>query len=208
LQDQNQSKAKIVQSQLEIKRWLEKTPSAEEVRPGCCPACKAPSRPPGLPLGLWGHGLRSRQLRGPLEPNGPPQLVEVQLRRYLCRCCKATVTVGPRGVLPRRLYAAGVIALALCLYGLLGWNAFSIREKICPWTVMGHAAPGGWATLLRWIADVKASKLLPAIRPCPAEFRPRQVAERAAAGCCAQATPTHWGAAPAEQAFLGGMQMA
>lgn len=208
MQDHNQSQAKIVQSQLDINRWLEKTPSVEEVRPGCCPACKAPSRPPGLPLGLWGHGLRSRQLRGPLEPGGPAQLVEIPLRRYLCKSCKATVTVGPRGVLPKRLYAAGVIALALCLYGLLGWKAFCIRQKLCPWTVMGDAAPGGWATLRRWLAAVKQKKLLPAVRPCPAEFGPRQVAERAAAYCCAHAAPTHWGAQPCEQAFLGGMHMA
>ena len=208
LQDQNQNKAKIVQSQIEIKRWLEKTPSAEAVRPGCCPTCQAPSRPPGEPLGLWGHGLRSRQLRGPLEPGGPPQLVEVQLRRYQCRSCKGTVTVGPRGVLPRRLYAAGVIALALCLYGLMGWKAFSIRQRICPWKVMGHEAPRGWATLQRWVAAIRESRLFPQVRPAPAEFGPRQVAERAAAGCCAHATPTHWGAEPAEQAFLGGMHMA
>lgn len=208
MQNQDQSKAKIVQSQLDIKRWLEKTPSAEAVRPWCCPACQAPSRPPGLPLGLWGHGLRSRQLRGPLEPSGPPQLVEVPLRRYLCRSCKATVTVGPRGVLPRRLYAAGVMALALCLYGLLGWNAFSIRERICPWKVMGDAAPGGWATLARWSAAVKEARLFPAVRPSPAEFGPRQVAERVAASCGAHATPTQWAADPAEQAFWGGMHMA
>lgn len=208
LQNPNQSQAKIVQSQLDIKRWLQQTPSAEAVRPGCCPACQAPSRPPGRPLGLWGHGLRSRQLRGPLEPNGPPQLVEVQLRRYLCRSCKATVTVGPRGVLPRRLYTAGVIAWALCLYGLLGWNAFSIRERLCPWKVMGEATLGGWATLPRWIAAVREARLFPGVRPSPAEFSPRQVAQRAAAGCCAHAVPTHWAAEPAEQAFLGGMHMA
>jgi hypothetical protein len=101
-----------------------------------------------------------------------------------------------------------VIALALCLYGLLGWNAFSIREQICPWKVMGDAAPGSWATLARWIAAVRESKLFPWVRPSPAEFQPRQVAERAAAGCCAHAPPTHWEAEPAEQAFVGGMHMA
>ena len=118
------------------------------------------------------------------------------------------MTVGPRGVLPRRLYAAGVIALALCLYGVLGWKAFCIRERLCPWTVMGDAAPGGWATLLRWIAAVKQTRLFPSVRPCPAEFGSRQVAERAATRCCSQATPTYWEAEPATQAFLGGMHMA
>lgn len=208
MRKKSQSDAKIVQSHLDIKRWHEKTPSAEEVRPGGCPGCKAPSRPVGQPLGLWGHGLRSRQLRGPLWPGGPPQLIEVQLRRYQCRHCKATVTVGPRGLLSRRLYAAGVIALALCLYGLLGWKAFSIREAICPWKVMGAAAPEGWPTLGRWLQAVREGRLFPAVRPSPAEFGGRQVAERAAASCCAHAPALLWAAEPAQQAFVGGMHMA
>ncbi len=54
-------------------------PSVQEARPGQCPHCEVASRPVGGPLNLHGHGVRDRQLRGPLDP----QLLSLSLRRYL-----------------------------------------------------------------------------------------------------------------------------
>ena len=46
---------------------MQRPPTVEEVRPGQCPACEAPSRPAGGTLGLHGHGLRERHQWGPAE---------------------------------------------------------------------------------------------------------------------------------------------
>src|SRR5690348_13799716 len=113
-----QSPPTIIQSTLPIKSWIERTPSVDEARPPQCPFCEAVSRPVGEPLGLHGHGLRERQLRGPLGPEQEPQMCVVRVRRYLCRRCGATLTVVPQGVLPRRLFSAAAIGLALCLWGI------------------------------------------------------------------------------------------
>ena len=52
---------------------------------------------------LWGHGLRTRQVRGPLAPGEKPVLVTVDGRRYQCQMCDAIIIVEPRSVLRYRL---------------------------------------------------------------------------------------------------------
>src|ERR1017187_6389959 len=48
-----------------------------------CPCCGRAGNPTGKQLGIIGHGLRERQQRGPLVASGAPQMVTVQVRRYL-----------------------------------------------------------------------------------------------------------------------------
>jgi hypothetical protein len=50
--------------------------------------CAAASRPLGRALQIWGHGLRDRQQRGPLEPFGNPVEITIRVRRYQLRGCE------------------------------------------------------------------------------------------------------------------------
>jgi IstB-like ATP binding protein len=59
------------------------SPDVDRVRPGMCPCCGRAGNPTGKQLGIIGHGLRERQQRGPLVASGAPQMVTVQVRRYL-----------------------------------------------------------------------------------------------------------------------------
>lgn len=165
---------------LSVKGWLARPPTVDEVRPGQCPCCGAPGRPVGGLLGLHGHGLRERHQWGPAEPGGAAGLVGVLLRRYLCQTCAAVVVVGPRGIAPGRLYAAGAIALALALWGCGGRPARQVRRLVSPHAVVGATAAAGWASLRRWSKAVRAGRLFPMVRALPAEARLRQVAARAA----------------------------
>jgi hypothetical protein len=150
-------------------------------RPACCPTCKAPSRPLGGGVQLHGHGRRSRMQRGPEAAGEPPVERDVGARRYRCKKCGTTTTVSARGVLRRRLYSAGAIALALALFGLEGQPACAVREAIAPTASPRGAAEGaGWNTLRRWAGEAKAGTLVDGSSACPGTFTLRQAAERAA----------------------------
>lgn len=207
LNQTNQSPNRIVYSSLDRKRWMEQTPSVDLARPAQCPLCENPSRPCGGPLGLWGHGLRERQQRGPLTPEGEPQIVGVTGRRYQCQRCSAILLVVPRGVLPRRQYSGAAIALALTLWGLLDLSLPEVRKRISPWPIVGDCAVSEWATLRRWVQAIQEGTLFPEVRPSPPEFTKRQVAARAATTFCAMAGPQRAREGPESQAFFGGMQM-
>ena len=88
---------RFVASRLGIKAWSEAMPSCAAARPGVCPCCGAAARPLSGPLVVVGHGLVERQVRGPSGPHEPPVQVQVQLRRYRCRACRAVLVVGPQG---------------------------------------------------------------------------------------------------------------
>jgi hypothetical protein len=51
---------------------------------------------------IVGHGLVQRQVLGPQAATAAAEAIEVNLRRYRCRACKAVLMVGPRDA-PRRL---------------------------------------------------------------------------------------------------------
>lgn len=98
------SSPRIVHHALDVKGWLVRPPTAESARPGSCVECGAPSRLPGGGLGLHGHGLRDRQLRGPPSADAEPVWIVIACRRYVCTSCEATMTVAPRGVALQRHY--------------------------------------------------------------------------------------------------------
>lgn len=137
----------IVVAPIERVEWTRELPSVDAARPTRCPTCNEASRLPGRPLGLHGHGVRTRDLWGPPRPGAPPALGEILARRYHCAHCRATCTVVPRGVLPRHMYTAGAIALALALWSM-GLAAEAVCAAISPWPVRGHAR--GWRSLRRW----------------------------------------------------------
>jgi hypothetical protein len=174
----------------------------DEVRPGCCPACAAPSRPAGGSLGLHGHGLRERDQWGPVEFGGATALIAILLRRYLCRSCGAVIVVGPRCLVRRRLYSAGAIAVALALYGVAGLAPAEVRRQVSPLRIIGPTAVAGWASLKRWCRAVRARRLFPVVRALPADATLRQVAARAATTLAAYA-PGAGGLAVESAALVG-----
>lgn len=206
MDDEDRSKTAIVQSCIDVKSWAAELPSVEAVRPGRCPRCGAASRPPGRGLGLWGHGLKERQQRGPMAPGSQPLTVVMRVRRYLCRSCAAVVIVVPQGVIARRLFSGPAIGMAVALFGF-GTSAIEVRRQVSPWATVGATAAAGWASLRRWGRDLHAGRLFPRLRR-PAQGAPRQVAEWAGAALAAFA-PAAFSKRPlCEQAFFGAAQMA
>ncbi len=150
---------------------------------------------------LWGHGLRTRQVRGPLAPGEKPVLVTVDGRRYQCQICDAVVIVEPRSVLRYRHFSASAIAMALALFGVEDLPAPEVRRRVSPWRTVGHSACGGWITLHRWIDVARQGRLLPGARHRVAG-NDRAVASRVAHAVAARAPPP-WDAPIAARAFAG-----
>jgi ferredoxin len=143
------SNERICRSSLGVKAWQAEMPSASTVRPARCPGCGAASRPTGQNLVVHGDGTRERQVRGPATPEGPPVMTTVRARRYQCQRCGACMVVVPREIMPRRLYTACAIGLALAMWALLGATEAAVRTRISPFAVVGATACGGWITLRR-----------------------------------------------------------
>ena len=186
----DRSNRTIVRSAIDVKTWLARVPSVEEVRPGQCPRCAAASRPVGRGLQIWGHGLRDRQSRGPLEPLGDPVEVTLRVRRYLCRPCRAVIVVVPLGVIAGRLFAAAAIGLALALFGVDGLPLREVRQRVNPWRRVGATAHGSWLAVRRWVRAIRDGRLFASVRQSPARFTARQVAERSAMTLAALAPPS------------------
>jgi hypothetical protein len=177
------------------------TPSVEQARPAGCPRCKAASRPLGAGVVLQGHGLRERQLWGPLEPDGKPVSTVVKVRRYRCTACGSAVTVGPMEALPGRLYTAPAIALALALSGLHQLASAAVRALMSPMLEVGATSAARWLTLKRWCRVVGTPGLFRGARRV--EGGARRVAAEAAASLAAHALPSLEPPPLHVQAFLG-----
>jgi ferredoxin len=176
-------------------------PSTEEARPGRCLGCGVASRPYGANLVIHGDGTRERQVRGPPSAEGAPELGSVRVRRFECQRCGACMVVVPRELLPRRLYTACAIGLALAVWALMGATEAATRTRVSPFGIVGATAHGRWMTLRRWATDAGAGRLFGTSRAPPADYVRRQHAERAAAALVALAPR---GLAPDAAAFAGG----
>jgi hypothetical protein len=177
---------RLVESGVEIKAWLHRTPTVAEVRPACCPACGAASSPVGGQIALHGHGLRERVLLGPPEAHLPPEERVARARRYRCTACRAVILVVPRGVLRRRLFTAAAIALGLCLWAVYGQAAREVRAALSPRRHVGVVAGWSWTTLGRWARAASAGELL-GVRPQEATDTTRARAARAVHAVAARA---------------------
>ncbi len=147
------SEPRVVRSSISIKCWLSSRPTVEAVRPPRCPVCLAPSRPLGGALGLWGHGLGLRRVRGAVcEALALPADTEIQCRRYRCRAaaCGAVVVVVPTEVLPRRRYLVTAIALALFLWAELRLSQGDVFAEVTGLPPGRLDRPDRWRTLARW----------------------------------------------------------
>lgn len=173
----SRSSQRLVHADCDFNTWRREVPPVARVRPARCPCCGGASREPGRALKLHGHGLRERQLRGPVERWGRPRIVVISVRRYRCQRCAAVITVAPRGVPARRLFSLPAIALALWLYGAQRQPPAAVRGAVSPWWA-GATAARSWEQLRRWIGAVRAGRLLGGL-PAAAGEGPREVATRA-----------------------------
>ncbi len=153
----------IIQCELTVKDWLERLPSAAAVRPSRCPRCHAVSQEPGRSLTIHGHGLVWRQQWGPATADGLPEVAALVLRRYQCQECWAVMRVGPRGLVEHHRYAAAAIAMALCLWLVVGLAQATVRERVGVWFRRSKDADAErrWRSLSRWSSKVDTGRLWP-----------------------------------------------
>lgn len=192
----------IVHSEVDVKKWAERLPSAQAVRPRCCSGCGAASCPYGQLIVLVGHGTRERQVRGPLWPGMKPGVLVVRVRRYRCRRCAAVTTVLPRGLVARRYYSGGAIALGLLLLGVRGEPMRQVRRAVCAWQV-SFESPGQWNTVSKWLQAISEKRLYPQVRTWPPTFGLRQKAERVATTLLSYAPSSRGPMGLEEQVFVG-----
>ncbi len=148
----------------------------ELARPAHCPCCGSASRPLGVGLVLHGHGLRARLVT--IFSAYGSEIVEILVRRYLCRGCGAVVVVAPAEVARRHLYTLCVIAAALAAWSHGSRPARLVRAEHGAFRIVGAAARG-WPSLVRWTRG--ASRLWPRLSPS-SSASPR----RAAHAVCAK----------------------
>lgn len=175
--EEKRSKSHVVRDALGVNDWLRAPPTVDGARPKVCVECGAGGRPIGAPLLIHGHGVRERQVRGPLAFTTASVTVTVVVRRYQCQPCGAVMTVVPRELMPGLLYSACAIGLAIALYGLCGRNMGEVRTAVSAWSRIGDDATG-WPSLRRWIEG--ASALWASVRSMPGAFEQQQQAERVA----------------------------
>jgi hypothetical protein len=108
--------------------------------------------------------------------------------------------VVPAEVLTKRRYSAAAIAWALALFGLSLVSPAAVRLLVSPWRTWN---PRGWVTLLRWAGAAAEGRLFRCVRPLPADWPARKVAERVATTVAGHALPTPEPPSVVVQAFLG-----
>ena len=170
---------RVVEIDVEVKSWEKSLPGVRELRPACCPVCGTPGVCRGGLVVLHGHGTRGRQVWGPPRPAGEAVVLSVQQRRYACQNCDAVIVVRPRGLLPRKRYGAGAIAMAMWLWGVEQLSDAIVRAQIALRATRGLSRPERWTTLRRWAACVRRGELWETVR-VQDEWTLRACAERAA----------------------------
>jgi hypothetical protein len=120
-------------------------------------------------------------------------------RRYECQRCGAVMTVMPCETLTRRRYSGPAIAWALALFGVALLSPSAIRELVSPWRTWSST----WVQLLRWAGAAADGKLWHCVRPAPADWSARRVAERVATTVAAYAPPSPEPPAVEVLAFIG-----
>jgi len=178
-------------------------PAIARLRPAFCVECEAAAVEPGKPLGVVGHGIRTRRVVGPLEPAGAPCECDIFVQRFLCRHCGAVMTVVPRELLPRRHYSGPAMAMALALFGVMGESDAAVETRIAPPRRTGRNGGCRFRSIRRWCREVRTRRLFPQTRAPPASWRNRQVAERTAMTLISSCPPRHRGEKLEHQAWYG-----
>jgi hypothetical protein len=169
----------FVQFDLDVKPWIDAPPDLPTARPPRCVVCNAPGINASGRIVLHGHGLRERGLLGPGEVGDKPMVRRLLLRRYECQCCKAVITVGPRGLLPGRRYSATAVAVALWFWAVRMLTDPEVRKRTSPNEDQSLSRPERWTTLRRWARAAREGRLWSSASIAP-EWSLRDCANRAA----------------------------
>jgi hypothetical protein len=198
----------VRQLDIDVNRWATEIPTVDACRPGQCPCCGIASRPIGDNLKIHGHGLVSRQFRGPRGPNegDAPEITEILLRRFLCVPCGAVISVGPRGMLERKLYRGSAIAFALALWTLELLTIGAVRQRVSPWARQGWSVKGRWASLKRWASEAMRGGLWRIVRRNAVDKIDRSAIAQELIRLAAFGGPSKLGALSASDIFYGAAQ--
>src|SRR5580693_3207283 len=159
----NRSHGSVIQSAIDLKSWIGRTPTVAEARPAACLGCKAASCPVGGRIQLHGHGVRERQVRGPPGPGEDAAVVVITGRRYRCVPCGAVLLrVSP--------------ATALGFHAMAGWVTLRRWAKAVKQKHLFSSVPAaGPSATLREVAAAAATALAarsdPTTRHLPLEQR-------------------------------------
>jgi hypothetical protein len=152
---------------------------------------------------VQGHGVRERQVWGPQEIGGPPELMSILARRYRCKRCRAVTIVGPAELLTRRLYSAAAIAYALALFAIARLSPRAVRSMVSPLRLVGPTSASRWLTLSRWCEATRKAQVFGSVGPFPESWAARRVAERAAMTLASYSLPSPEPPSLVSLAFLG-----
>jgi len=123
-------------------------PAVDLLRPCSCPSCGQLGHAMGQSPNLIGHGSHVRHVRGASDRR---DVVKIRVRRFLCLHCRATTTVLPSEVYPRRHYTAPAILASLVRVLLEDQSTNSARQQLSD-----NEAEGPWRSPLRWKRELLA----------------------------------------------------
>jgi len=134
-----------------VRQYFNDIADADRYRPDHCPQCAAP-RP------LSAHGFYSRTLVD-AEFDG-----SIRVRRYLCRCCKRTISLLPEFALPYLRFSITVIALFL-IARLLGGSTLSAAAVAAVLPGMPYQRGQFWVRRFRRQAEHLCAALATLVAP-------------------------------------------
>ena len=137
-----------------IQQYLKELSDPDRYRPDHCPQCEA-HRP------LTAHGFYARTLVD-IAFDGT-----VPVRRYLCSCCKRTVSLLPQFALPYLRFSVVVIALFVVARLLLGLT-LKAAAQAAKVTAMPYQRGQFWLRRFRQQAEGLCAALAALLAPPPA----------------------------------------
>jgi len=137
-----------------LPQYTEAISDPKRYRPEYCPQCEAPQP-------LTGHGFYSRSL-----VDGAFDGV-IRVRRYLCRCCKRTISLLPQFVLPYLRFSVSVIAVFLTARLLEGGTLIAAARAAAQ-PHMPYQRGQFWVRRFRRQAEALCAALAAKITPPPA----------------------------------------
>ena len=138
-----------------VQQYCQEISDADRYRPDHCPQCEA-TRP------LTAHGFYSRTLVD-TELD-----VAIRVRRYLCRCCRRTVSLLPEFVLPYLRFSITVVALFL-IARLLRGSTLSVAAMAAMLPDMPYQRGQFWVRRFRSQAERLCAVLAALITPPSAQ---------------------------------------
>jgi uncharacterized protein DUF6431 len=136
-----------------IQQYEQELSDPDRYRPRYCPQCEA-RRP------LTAHGFYQRTLED-IDFDGI-----IRVRRYLCRCCRRTVSLLPEFALP--YLRASIVIIALFLVARLLHAQTLLEAAAAVLTGMGYQRGQFWVRRFRRQAEVLCGALAGITKPAPA----------------------------------------